>query len=88
MTWPDDEDNCTNQSKMPVKSGLSEIGLLGINLNETTLWRHKCSNNSLGIATHLHLNLTCQACHEVNCVHFMSRQCIAYRKPDHFHTRS
>lgn len=91
MTRPDDEDNCTNQPKTLVKLGLSEIGLLGIKFEQdyTLATRYcKCSNNSLGTATHSHLNLTCQAHQEVNCVHFILIYCIAYRRQDRFHVRS
>lgn len=78
-----DEENCSNQPKILVKLGLSEISLLCIEFeHDYILATHycKCSYNSFGTVTHTHPNLTCQAHHEVSYVHFILFQCLSYKK--------
>lgn len=90
MTRSDEKENCRNEPKTPVKLGLSETGLLGIKFERDYILATqycKCSNNSFGTATHSHPNLTCQAHHKGNRVHFILNFCISYRKLDQFHVR-
>lgn len=78
MTRADNE-NYTNQPKTLVKLGLSEISLLCIEYEHDYILATqycKCSYNSSGTVTHSHPNLTCQADHEMNYVHFILIQCI------------